>query len=355
MNTGPQNEWFDKDYYTTLGVSKDATDAEIKKAYRKLARKYHPDTNPGDKVAEEKFKEISQANQVLSDKETREQYDQVRAMGRGARFSAGSGGGGGAGGSGGGFEDIFSGLFNTGGGSGQYPRYTTRGGGSPYGGSPYGGGYGDVPPDLSDLFGGQSPYGGSPFGGGFSTGPQKGGDIKATTSLSFTEAAKGATVKLKMPSGKPLSVRTPVGVKDGQKIRVKGKGKASPNGGENGDVVLTVNVEKHPVFTRDGDNLRMELPVSFDEAALGAEVEVPTLSGMPVRMKVPAGTPSGRVLRIRGKGIEGKKHTGDLLVTIEVAVPRNLGPDAKEAVEAYRKATEGEDPRAGLYSRAKAS
>ena len=348
MNTGPQNEWFDKDYYTTLGVSKDATDAEIKKAYRKLARKYHPDTNPGDKAAEEKFKQISQANQVLSDKETREQYDQVRAMGRGARFSAGSGGGTGAGGSGGGFEDIFSGLFNTGAGRSQYPRYTTRGGGSPYGG------YGDVPPDLSDLFGGQ-PYGGSPYGGGFSTGPQKGGDIKASTSLSFTEAAKGATVKLTMPSGKPLSVRTPVGVKDGQKIRVKGKGKPSPNGGENGDVVLTINVEKHPVFSRDGDNLRMELPVSFDEAALGAEVEVPTLSGMPVRMKVPAGTPSGRVLRIRGKGIEGKNHTGDLLVTIEVAVPRNLSPDARKAVEAFRKATAGEDPRAGLYSRAKAS
>lgn len=342
MNTGPQNEWFDKDYYATLGVSKDATDAEIKKAYRKLARKYHPDTNPGDAAAEARFKEISQANQVLSDKETREQYDQVRAMGRGARFSAGSGGGGGQAG---GFEDIFSGLFNTGGQGRQYPRYTTQGGGQ----SPYG----DVPPDLGDLFGG---FGGqSPYGGGFSTGPQKGGDIKATTRLSFTEAAKGATVKLRMPSGKPLSVRTPVGVKDGQKIRVKGKGKPSPNGGEHGDVVLTVNVDAHPVFSRDGDNLRMELPVTFDEAALGAEVEVPTLSGMPVRMKVPAGTPSGRVLRIRGKGIEGKSRTGDLLVTIEVAVPRTLSAEAKEAVEAFKKATADEDPRAGLYSQAKSS
>ncbi|GAA4284477.1 DnaJ C-terminal domain-containing protein [Brevibacterium daeguense] len=338
MNTGPQNEWFEKDFYKTLGVSKDASDADIKKAYRKLARKYHPDTNPGDKAAEEKFKEISQANQVLADKETREQYDQVRAMGREPRFTAGSGGSDGAGG----FEDIFSGLFNTGGG--QRTRYTTRGTGG------YGGG--DVPPDLSDLLGG---FGGSPYGGGFSTGPQKGGDIKATTRLSFTEAAKGATVKLKMPSGKPLSVRTPAGVKDGQKIRVRGKGKPSPNGGETGDVVLTINVDRHPVFRRDGDNLRMELPVTFDEAALGAEVEVPTLGGMPVRMKVPPGTPSGRVLRIRGKGIEGKERTGDLLVTIEVAVPRNLTPKVKEAIEDYRKATEGEDPRAGLYQTAKAS
>lgn len=345
MNTGPQNEWFEKDYYSVLGVSKDSSDAEIKKAYRKLARKYHPDANPASSTAEEKFKEISQANQVLGDKETREQYDQVRAMGRGARFTAGSGGPGGQSAGGGGFEDIFSGLFNTGGG-GQRTRYTTTGPGSR-------GGYGDVPPDLSDLLGG---FGGqSPYGGGFSTGPQKGGDIKASTTLSFTEAAKGATVKLTMPSGKPLSVRTPAGVKDGQKIRVKGKGKPSTSGGDNGDVVLTVNVSAHPVFSRDGDNLRMELPVTFDEAALGAEVDVPTLGGQPVRMKVPAGTPSGRVLRIRGKGLEGKQRTGDLLVTIEVVVPRNLTPEIREVVEQYKKATAGEDPRAGLQKQARAS
>jgi len=350
VNSGPQNEWFDTDYYKILGVSKDASQSEIKKAYRKLARKYHPDTNPGDKAAEEKFKQIGQANQVLSDKETREQYDQVRAMGRGgARFSAGAGGPGGPGG----FEDIFSGLFNTGGG-GTRTRYTTR---SP-GGGPAGSAGGDIPPEFADLFGGfGGSYGGSPYdspyGGGFSTGPVKGGDIKANTTLSFTEAAKGATVKLSMPGGKPLTVRTPVGVKDGQKIRLRGKGKVSPNGGEPGDVILTVQVEPHPVFTRDGANLRMTLPVSFDEAALGAEVEVPTLGGMPVRVKIPAGTPSGRTLRVRGKGIETKKLTGDLLVTVEIAVPQNLTPKAKEAVEAFREATSGEDPRAGLLDRAR--
>ena len=337
MNTGPQNDWFDKDFYKTLGVSKDASDAEIKKAYRKLARKYHPDANPGDEKAEEKFKEIGQAHQVLSDKESRAQYDQVRAMGGGARFSAGSGGPGGA--AGGGFDDVFSDLF---GGGGRTRTRTTYGGG------------GDVPPDLADLLGG--------FGGGFGGGgyggyqpPVKGGDIKASTTLSFTEAINGASVKLNMPGGKPLTVRTPIGVKDGQKIRLAGKGKTSPNGGEPGDVILTVHVRPHPVFTRDGDNLRIELPISFDEAALGAEVKVPTLGGTPVKVKVAPGTPSGRTLRVRGKGVKTKKGTGDLLATVQIVVPKNLSKEAKQAVEAFKAATEGEDPRAGLLDKAKAS
>ena len=338
MNTGPQNDWFDKDFDKTLGVSKDASDAEIKKAYRKLARKYHPDANPGDEKAEEKFKEIGQAHQVLSDKESRAQYDQVRAMGGGARFSAGSGGPGGA--AGGGFDDVFSDLF---GGGGRTRTRTTYGGG------------GDVPPDLADLLGG---FGGG-FGGGGGYGgyqpPVKGGDIKSTTTLSFTEAIDGASVKLNMPGGKPLTVRTPIGVKDGQKIRLAGKGKASPNGGEPGDVILTVNVSPHPVFTRDGDNLRMDLPISFDEAALGAEVKVPTLGGMPVKVKVAPGTPSGRTLRVRGKGVKTKKGTGDLLATVEIVAPKNLSKEAKAAVEAFKSATEGEDPRDGLLDKAKAS
>ncbi|WP_349827002.1 DnaJ C-terminal domain-containing protein [Brevibacterium litoralis] len=335
MNTGPQQEWFDKDYYKVLGVSEDATETEIKKAYRKLARKYHPDQNPGDEVAESKFKEVGAAHHVLADPETREQYDQVRKMGSGARFTAGGPGGGA-----GGFEDVFSGLFTGGGGR---PR-------------PGAGGYGDVPPDLADLLGGFGGMGGgSPYGGGFSTGPQKGGDIKASTTLSFTEAARGATVKLTMPGGKPVSVRTPAGVTDGQKIRLRGKGKDGVRGGEKGDLILTVKVSGHPVFSRDGDNLRVELPVTFAEAALGAEVRVPTLDGQPVTMKIPAGTPSGRVLRLRGRGIETKKGTGDLLVTVEISVPKNLSEEAVAAVEAFRDATTAEDPRAELYSRAKDS
>ncbi|WP_209324002.1 DnaJ C-terminal domain-containing protein [Brevibacterium renqingii] len=337
MNTGPQNDWFEKDFYKTLGVSKDASDAEIKKAYRKLARKYHPDANPGDDKAEEKFKEIGQAHQVLSDKESRAQYDQVRAMGGGARFSAGAGGPGGA--AGGGFEDVFSDLF---GGGGRTRTRTTYGGG------------GDVPPDLADLLGGFGGGYGGGFGGGYSP-PVKGGDIRSSTTLSFTEAIDGASVKLNMPGGKPLTVRTPIGVKDGQKIRLTGKGKASPNGGEPGDVILTVHVKPHPVFTRDGDNLRMDLPISFDEAALGAEIKVPTLGGMPVKVKVAPGTPSGRTLRVRGKGVKTKKGTGDLLATVEIVAPKNLSKEAKEAVEAFKSATEGEDPRDGLLDKAKAS
>lgn len=352
MSTGPQNDWFEKDFYKTLGVSKDASDSEIKKAYRKLARKYHPDANPGNAEAEAKFKEIGQAHQVLSNKESREQYDQVRAMGSGARFSAGAGG---AGGAGGGFDDVFSDLF---GGGGRTRTRTTYSGGGFGGGS----GYGDVPPDLADLlngFGGGSygSYGGgydTGFGGGYSP-PVKGGDIKSSTNLSFTEAANGASVKLQMPGGKPLTVRTPIGVKDGQKIRLAGKGKQSPNGGDPGDVILTVHVKPHPVFTRDGDNLRMDLPVSFDEAALGAEVKVPTLGGQPVKVKIPEGVPAGRTLRVRGKGVKTKKGTGDLLVTVEIVAPKNLSKEAKEAVEAYKAATESDDPRAGLLDRAKAS
>lgn len=336
MNTGPQNDWFEKDFYKTLGVSKDASEAEIKKAYRKLARRYHPDANPGDASAEAKFKEIGQAHQVLSDKESREQYDQVRAMGKGPRFTAGSGGPGGAGG----FEDVFSDLF--GGGRARARTRTST----------------DVPPDLADLLGG---FGGSPYGGGYGGGydsyspPVKGGDIKSSTTLSFGEAVHGASVKLNMPGGKPLTVRTPIGVKDGQKIRLAGKGKSSPNGGENGDVILTVHVKPHPVFTRDGDNLRIDLPVSFDEAALGAEVKVPTLGGMPVTVKIPAGTPSGRTLRVRGKGVKTKKGTGDLLVTVQIVVPQNLSKDAEAAVESFKEATKNEDPRAGLLEKAKAS
>ncbi|WP_291799245.1 DnaJ C-terminal domain-containing protein [Brevibacterium sp.] len=340
MNQGPQNDWFEKDFYKVLGVSSDASDADIKKAYRKLARKYHPDQNPGDEKAEAKFKEVGQAHQVLADPESREQYDQVRQMGRGARFTAGSGGQGG-----GGFEDIFSGLFNQGGARGT--RYRTTGAG------------GDVPPDLADLLGGFGSgggfgggFGGSPYGG-HTQAPMKGGDYRASTTLSFTEAAQGASVKLNMPGGKPLTVRTPVGVKDEQKVRIKGKGKPGPGGGEPGDLILTVKVEPHPVFTRDGDNLRIELPVSFDEAVLGAEVDVPTLGGAPVRVKIPAGTPSGRVLRVRGKGIEGKKTRGDLLVTVEISVPKDLSEDALSAVRAYREATAEFDPRAGLTERAR--
>lgn len=332
MNTGPQNSWFDKDFYAVLGVSKDASAADIKKAYRKLARKYHPDNNPGDTQAEEKFKEIGEAYGVLADSEQREQYDSVRAMAGGTRFSAGSGG---ASSSGGGFEDLFGGLFNQGGSS----RTRTTG---------------DVPPDLADLLNGMGGMGGMGRGG-YTPGPTKGRDITAKTTLSFTEAIEGTTVKLTGPNGFKVSMRTPIGVKDGQKIRLRGKGEKSANGGDSGDLVVTASVEEHPVFSRDGNNLRITVPVTFDEAALGAEIKVPTLSGMPVTVKVAAGTPSGRVLRVKGRGVKAKSRDGDLLVTIEIVVPKRLGDQARQAVEEFAAATGDEDPRSELLARAKAS
>ena len=331
-------DWFDKDFYAVLGVSKDVTPAELKKTYRKLARKYHPDSNPGDTASESKFKEISEANSVLSDPEQRKEYDQVRAMGNGARFTAGGGG------QGGGFEDVFGGMFNQGGGS-------RRTGFQPNGAGAGGGGGG-----FEDIFGGM--FGGGGFGqtsGGYRGfgGPQKGRDLSAATTLDFQTAVTGDTVSLQQSSGKPMKVRIPAGVQDGQKIRLRGRGETSPDGGEAGDMVLTISVRTHPVFERDGLNIRLDVPVTFAEAALGATIEVPTLGGDPVRLKVAPGTPSGRVLRVKGRGVVTKEGTGDLLATVQVAVPAHLNDKAREAVEALQKALPDENPRADLLERAR--
>lgn len=325
-------DWFDKDFYQVLGVSKDASDAEIKKVYRKLARKYHPDQNPGDAAAETKFKEISEANSVLSDPEQRKEYDAVRAMGGGARFTAP-----GAGGGNGGFEDVFGGMFGQGGGRSQ--SYTFQQGG-----------------DYDDLLGGLFGSGrfGQPSGGyrGYG-GPTPGRDVTATTTLDFITATKGDQVTLQTADGKPLTVRIPAGVSDGQKIRLRGKGHPSPDGGAAGDLILTVNVRKHPVFERDGLNLRVTVPVTFTEAALGATIQVPTLGGDPVKLRVAPGTPSGRVLRVKGRGVETKKGTGDLLAVVQIAVPSHLSKEAKEAAEALAAALPDENPRDELLAKAK--
>jgi len=325
-------DWFDKDFYQVLGVSKDASDAEIKKVYRKLARKYHPDQNPGDTAAEAKFKEISEANAVLSDPEQRKEYDAIRAMGSGARFTAP-----GAGGQGG-FDDVFGGMF---GGQGGGQRYTFQQGG--------GAEYDDL---LSGLFG--SGRFGTASGGyrGFG-GPSKGQDVTASTTLDFITATKGDQITLQTAEGRPITVRIPAGVADGQKIRLRGKGHPSPDGGEAGDLILTVNVRKHPVFERDGLNLRVTVPVTFAEAALGATIQVPTLGGEPVKLKVAPGTPSGRVLRVKGRGVETKKGTGDLLAVVQIAVPSHLSKDAQAAVEALAAALPDEDPRDDLLAKAR--
>ena len=320
-------DWFDKDFYKILGVSKDVSEADLKKTYRKLARQFHPDSNPGDAKAEARFKEISEANSVLSDPELRKEYDQVRAMGSGARFTSG-----GRPGQPGGFEDVFGGMF----GGGQ--RGAQGGAG------------------FDDLLGGM--FGGGGFGsssGGFrgAAGPTKGRDFTATTTLDFLTAIRGETIKLQPATGKAINVKVPAGVNDGQKIRLKGKGEPSPDGGAPGDLVLTVTVRKHPVFERDGLNLRLDVPVTFAEATLGATIEVPTLGGEPVKLRVAPGTPSGRVLRVKGRGVTTDKGVGDLLASVVVAVPSNLSAEAKAQLEAFAAALPAENPRADLLDRAR--
>ncbi|WP_424937002.1 MULTISPECIES: DnaJ C-terminal domain-containing protein [Bacteria] len=323
-------DWLDKDFYKVLGVSKDVSDGDLKKTYRKLARKYHPDSNPGDSAAEARFKEISEAYAVLSDKEQRAEYDQIRAMGAGgARFTASGGGNGG-------FEDVFSG-FNRGRGQNAdfediFAMFNQGGGGGSFG---------------SGRFG-------QPSGGfrGFG-GPQRGADVTARTTLDFRTAVKGDTITLQGEDGKPFKVKIPAGVADGQKIRLRGRGRPSPDGGESGDIVISVTVRAHPVFTRDGLNLRMTVPVTFTEAVLGATIEVPTLGGETVKLRVAPGTPSGRVLRVKGRGVTSAKGTGDLLAQLEVAVPTHLDEAAKEALARFHELEPAENPRADLLSQAR--
>lgn len=305
-------DWFEKDFYKVLGVSKDVSDAELKKVYRKLSRKYHPDTNPGDAKAEAKFKEVSEAYSVLSDKKERAEYDQVRAMGSGARFTGGPGGGnfqggfpGGANFGGGGFEDVFANLF--------------------------GGGMGGR--------------------GGF--GPQRGADLTTSTTIDFIDGVKGTSIKLQLKSsGEPTTIKIPAGVQDGQKIKIAGKGQASPNGGPAGDLIITVTVKPHPVFSRDGNNLRVTVPVTFAEAVMGATISVPTLGGEPVKLKVAPGTPNGRVLRVKGRGVQTSKGEGDLLATVEIAVPSHISDKAKKALEDFNSLLPEEDPRQDLLTKA---
>jgi molecular chaperone DnaJ len=322
-------DWFDKDFYAVLGVAKDVSEADLKKAYRKLARQFHPDSNPGDPKAEARFKEISEAHSVLADPELRREYDQVRAMGSGARFSAG-----GRPGQPGGFEDVFGGMF--GGGPRQRTGYQS-------------GGFEDL---LGGMFGGGG-FGQSTGGFGGAAGPSKGRDLATGVTLDFVTAIQGDTVKLQPASGKPITVKIPQGVSDGQKIKLSGKGEQSFDGGPAGDLVLTVSVRKHPVFERDGMHLRLDVPITFVEATLGATIEVPTLGGEPVKLRVAPGTPSGRVLRVKGRGVTTTKGVGDLLASVVVAVPNHLSPDAQAHLEDFAKSMPEENPRAELLARAK--
>jgi molecular chaperone DnaJ len=391
-------DWLEKDFYAVLGVSKDATADEIKKTYRKLARELHPDKNPGDKPAEERFKSVSEAYDVLSDDTKRKEYDEARSLFAGGGFRSGQGFG-----SPGGYGGFGGGGFGRGGGGQQYNV------------------------NVEDLFGEESGGFGDFLGGLFNRGrggartPQarRGQDLESSLTLSFDDALDGVTVPLRLStdapcsachgtgakagtvprvcptcegsgqtsrnaggfafadpcvtcrgrglfvddpcpvchgSGRGLSSRTvqariPAGVKNGARIRLKGKGGTGEHGGPNGDLLVDVTISPHPVFDRKGDNVTVTVPVTFAEAALGGEVSVPTPRGGSVKLKIPAGTANGRTMRVRGKGIRRKDGTnGDLLATVEVTVPQNLSSEAREALQVYADATADHDPRKDLYT-----
>lgn len=378
-------DWLEKDYYKVLGVSSDAKPDEIKKAFRKLARENHPDQNHNNPTAEQRFKDASEANSVLSDPKKRKEYDEARRMfgGGGFRFPGG--------GQGPSMEDLFR---NAGGGQAGNNN-------------------------ISDLFG-------NLFGGTStrrtttSRGPRRGQDIEGEATIEFTDAVAGVTVTMQTVSDeacaacsgtgaksgtlpkvcptcqgsgmqtstsggvfavsepckdcrgrgliveepcpvcagsgrgrstKSMQVRIPAGVTDGQKIRIKGKGGAGENGGAPGDLYVLVHVRPHKLFGRKGDNLTLTVPVTFTEAALGADISVPTLSGQRVTLKIGPGTPNGRTFRVRGKGVHKVDgSTGDLLVTVEVQVPNALNDTAKEALASFAAAMgDDSDPRASLY------
>jgi molecular chaperone DnaJ len=200
---------------------------------------------------------------------------------------------------------------------------------------------------FANLFGGRGGFGGF---GGFG-GPVPGSDLTSAVSIPFIDAVNGTTMKLNF-EGLVINAKIPAGVMDGQKIKLRGKGQVSPNGGPNGDLIITVNVKPHPVFSRDGNNLRITVPVTFAEAVLGATISVPTLGGEPVKLKVAPNTPNGRVLRVKGKGVHSSKGQGDLLATVEILVPQNISDKAAKALKEFDELTPHEDPRADLHKKA---
>lgn len=369
-------DWLDKDFYKTLGVNKSATADEIKKAYRKLAKQLHPDANQNDPKAEERFKAVSEAYDVVGNDANRKDYDEAREM-----FSRGGGGMGGFAGGAGGFP----------GGAGMNF-------------------------DLGDLFGGM--FGGATGGG---RRPQRGHDLETRTTLSFANALQGVTMPLPLNGDAPcnacrgtgakagtspracgvcngsghtqrsmggfgfsepcrecrgqgtvvdtpcpecrglgavrttrtVQVRIPAGVKDGARIRIAGRGGPGANGGPAGDLFVVVAVTPHPVFGRKDEHLTITVPITIAEAALGANIPVPVVTGGSVSLKVPAGTMHGKTFRLKGRGVPSAKgRDGDLLVTVEIAVPQKLSKQAREALEGYLEATASDNPRDELLARA---
>jgi DnaJ-class molecular chaperone len=318
-----------RDPYEILGVSKSASEAEIKKAFRSLAKKYHPDTKGGDAAAQKKFQEISGAYDILGDKEKRAKFDrgEIDANGNPRGFDPREHG-------------FHGGQYGGRAGAGAGP------GGFQYTWTPEGGetAEGFRAEDIfADLFGGG--LGGGRRGGGGRR--ARGGEsYEIAVTVSFEEAAKGGTRRVFLPDGREVDVRIPVGVRDGQQIRLRGQGGEGRNGGPRGDVLLNVSVASHPFFTRDGNNLRMDLPVTLQEAVLGGKVTVPTLTGS-VSLSVPANSNSGATLRLKGKGIpaHGTEQAGDLYVKLVVTLPDRPDPDLQRFAETWSTTY---DPRAKL-------
>jgi molecular chaperone DnaJ len=379
-------DWLEKDFYAVLGVGKSASADEIKKAYRKLARENHPDHNPGNNDAEERFKAASEAYDVLSDDKKRKEYDEMRSLFGSGAFRRGARPGGGTGYDPG---DLFGGFTapNAGGGDRRF------GGAS----------FSDI---FSTIFSGGGPGGAGPGGAG-RRGPQRGRDVEAEVTLDFAHAVKGTTLPLTLRSpgvcdtchgngAKPgtqprtcpqchgsglisrnqgsfsfsepcrecqgsgsivdekcpecrgtggvtknrtINVRFPAGVADGQRIRLSGRGEPGEKGGPAGDLYVQVRVRPDDLFGRKGDDITLTVPITFAEAVLGCDLRVPTLDS-PVTLRVPPGTPSGRTLRARGKGVQRRDgQAGDLLVTLEVQVPSGVTGEAKDALEQFAKLT----------------
>lgn len=326
-----ENEWLTKDFYKELGVEKDADQATITKAYRKLARTYHPDVNK-EAGAEERFKAISEAYDVLNDPQQRKRYDAIRQLGAGgARFTGGAGGSGGFDASG--FSDIFSSMF--GGGDG-YVQYATSGGGNPNLNdifSMFGGGAGGA----AGATGRSGAYG-NPFAGAGGAGqyasqsPVKGGDITSKVSLTFAQALKGATVSLSV-GGHKFKTKVPAGVVDGQTIRIPGKGKVGQHGGASGDLYLTIRVNPDERWRIEGSDLVTELPISIGQAVNGAKLTIHDFNGQEVSVKVPAGSSSGDRLEVNNEGVPGKK--GKLIAVVAICVPRKPKLKAKKLAREF--------------------
>ena len=387
-----QREWAEKDYYRDLGVSSSATQDDIKKAYRKIAREDHPDKKPGDTAAEDRFKKAGEAYSVLGDKDKRAEYDEFKAMIASGGFGGGSGFGGGYGGG-------YSGGFS--GGGATFDASDLFGGGT-------GGGFSDI---FSNLFDSEG------AGGRRRASDGRGADVETEISLGFREATKGVTVPIRLTKPEPcgtcygsgakpgtspktcgtchgsgltsenrgafgfsrpcpdcdgtgsiveekcsdcqgsgrvkksktIHVRVPAGVVDGQKVRLAGQGSAGERGKPAGDLFVTVHVKKDKIFSRDGDDLLLTVPVSYNELVLGGTVAVPTL-GNKVRVRIPQGTDDGTTLRVRGHGVQRRNgKNGDLMVTVKVAVPKNLDEGAKSSLRKYAEEEKrsGFDPREG--------